>query len=226
MSKQTSRKLFSAPQFAKCNLGVLGCMWLHFFVAAALLAAGPMAHARETYGNFVVRVTENPPRGAQFRDDLERLLLDATNDYRAGKGLPALAAADGQLVRAARAHAADMLLGNFVGHTSSTGAGFESRMRALKPGVMMLPRMAENAARERSKGAPDAAKAGRLFQQWVKSAPHAKTLRSRDHLAVAIGVIERNGQLYAVQIFVGPELKSNMFGTKPTATDEETDSIY
>lgn len=199
----------------------------------ALLAGLAMplsALARETYAAFVARINAGLPDGAVFREDLEAELRTAANGYRGSKGLKALAAADGKLVAAARAHAADMMMNDFIGHTSSSGAGFESRMRALNPGVMMLPRMAENAARERSKGPPDSAKAQKLFQQWVKSSAHAKTLRSRDYVAVATGVVEKDGKLFAVQIFSGPALKTNMFGTSggtpPELTQSGGESLY
>lgn len=190
----------------------------------ALLAGGLTAPtpavARETYAAFVARINASLPEGAVFRDDLEGELRTAANGYRASKNLKPLAAAKGELVAAARAHAADMMINDFIGHTSSSGAGFESRMRALHPGVMMLPRMAENAARERSKGPPDSAKAQRLFQQWVKSSAHAKTLRSRDYISVATGVVEKDGKLFAVQIFSGPPLKNNTFGGSGAAAPE------
>lgn len=187
------------------------------------LTATP-AVARETYAAYVTRINASLPDGARYRDDLEQVLLAAANAYRAGKGLKPLASADGTLAAAARAHAADMMQNGFVGHTSSSGAGFESRMRALHPGVMMLPRMAENAARERSKGPPDEAKARKLFQQWVNSGSHARTLRSRDYVSVATGVVEKDGKLFAVQIFEGPPLKSNMFGTGQTAPTPKTET--
>lgn len=192
---------------------------------AALLAAGLVptsAGAAETYAAYVTRITAALPQGARFRDDLEQVLHASANAYRAGKGLKPLAPANETLVAAARAHAADMMQNGFVGHTSSSGAGFESRMRALHPGVMMLPRMAENAARERSKGAPDEAKARKLFQQWLNSGSHARTLRNRDYVSMATGVVEKDGKLFAVQIFEGPPLKSNMFGKGAATPKTET----
>ncbi len=182
------------------------------------LGHGPVAEARETYAAYVARITAHLPKGAAYREDLEAALRQAANAYRGSKGLKPLAEGDDTLAAAARAHAADMMQNDFVGHTSTSGSGFESRIRALNPGVLMLPRMAENAARERSKGPPDAAKAQRLFQQWVKSAAHAKTMRSRDYTSVATGVVEKDGKLYAVQIFQGPPLKTNMMGSGATAT--------
>lgn len=180
--------------------------------ALAVAAARP-ALARETYAQFMARMNAGPPGGGSFRPDLEDVLLGAANAYRAQNGLKGLKRGTDELVAAARAHAADMMLNDFVGHTSSTGAAFEGRMRTVYPGVLMLPRMAENAARERSKGPADQAKAGKLFQQWVHSSSHARTLRSRNYITVATGVAEKDGKLFAVQIFQGPELKTNMFGT-------------
>lgn len=193
-------------------------VWLRYMGAAAfvLLAMGPcapFAEARETYAAYVARITAALPGGASYRDDLEQVLFASVNAYRTSKGLKSLRKANDTLAAAARAHAADMMQNDFVGHTSSSGAGFESRMRALHPGVMMLPRMAENAARERSKGEPNDDKARKLFQQWVNSGAHARTMRSRDYVSVATGVVEKDGKLFAVQIFEGPTLKTNMFGT-------------
>ena len=201
-----------------------GCrrLWRGAVLALALTTAAAFsvspAAPRETYAAYVARINAGLPGGATYRDDLEQVLLSAANAYRKSKGLKPLRAAEGTLVAAARAHAADMMQNDFVGHTSSSGAGFESRMRALHPGVMMLPRMAENAARERSKGEPDKAKARKLFQQWVNSGPHARTLRSRDYVSLATGVVEKDGKLFAVQIFEGPALNTNMFGTAGAPT--------
>ena len=54
---------------------------------------------------------------------------------------------------AARAQALDMMLNNYVGHKSSTGHNFEARMRAFSGDGLMMPRMAENVARDRQGGA-------------------------------------------------------------------------
>lgn len=179
--------------------------------------------AGETYAGFVQRVNTSPPQGIVVREDLESVLLTSANAYRKSKGGKSLGQAEELLVQAARAHAIDMVIGDFVGHRSTSGQNFESRMRSIHPGVIALPPMAENAARDRSGDKADAAKARKLFAQWVKSPPHSKTLRSRDYLRVATGVVQKGDKIYAVQIFVGPELKTNMFGgTKKV----EADSIY
>ncbi len=219
---------FRCAKLAQSGLAQFGTRWMISALFAIVLVAAALpgeAVARETYVAFVSRITVSPPAGATYRADLEGHVLEALNRYRLGRKLKALAPAGPELQAAARAHAADMLQGDFVGHTATSGAGFEARMRALQPGVMALPRMAENAARERSKGAPDAAKAERLFQQWVNSGAHARTMRSKDYITVATGLVERDGKLYAVQIFEGPQPKGNMFITKPAAATA-SESLY
>jgi uncharacterized protein YkwD len=104
----------------------------------------------------------------------------------------------------------DMLLNNFMGHVSSTGHDFDSRMRALNAGALILPGMAENAARVTQTGKVDSAVATKLFEQWVKSPAHRKTLLSLDYLSVATGVVAKDGQVYADQIFTGPRSITNM----------------
>ncbi|MCA0432817.1 MAG: CAP domain-containing protein [Proteobacteria bacterium] len=190
----------------------------------ALLTAPAMA---EPYVSFATRLVENPPEGVRFRPDLEDVLVGSANVYRQGKRVKGLAKVnDGKLLLAARAHALDLLQQNAMGHRSSTGYDFESRMRSLFPGMMFMSRMAENAARERSKGPADAAKAQKLFQQWVKSTSHRKALLSRDYTRVATGVVQKGDVIYAVQIFTGPEVKSNLFQSKQEPPEDDPAALY
>ena len=98
-----------------------------------------------------------------------------------------------------------------MGHTASTGHGFESRMRAILGKSMFLPAMAENAARDRRKGKGNLEKAQGLMAQWIKSPGHRKNLGNMSYMTVAIGAVRRGDEVYAVQIFVGPETKTNLF---------------
>jgi uncharacterized protein YkwD len=95
----------------------------------------------------------------------------------------------------------DMMRNNFMGHRASTGQEFESRMRAFVGNPMMMPRMAENAARDTQKGVADQAKASRLFQQWIDSRGHRKTLLNASYRYVSTGVVQRGNKIWAVQIF-------------------------
>jgi uncharacterized protein YkwD len=168
--------------------------------------------ARETYTQFATRITAHPPEGAEVRPDLEALILRATNAYRAQKKYPALKPITGNVRIAARAHAIDLLATAGMGHVASTGHNFESRIRAFNAGQMVLTPMAENAARLRKSDLSDTEMAQALVQQWVKSPGHRKNLISRDYVDIAIGVVKRGDDVYAVQIFSGPKVKSNMFG--------------
>jgi len=179
-------------------------------VFAAMLVAVPPSSQAETYGEFAAGLLQNPPAGARFRPDLEAVIAGLANRYRVGGGRAPLEPSS--LLRdAARAHAADMMANGFVGHRASAGHNFDSRMRAFAGDVTRFPAMAENAARAGGKGAADAAKARRLFQQWIDSGPHRRTLLKRDYQYVASGVIERHGQLWAVQIFWAKPRQKGMF---------------
>lgn len=175
--------------------------------------------ARETYAGFAARMVAQAQSANELRPDLEAELTRLANAFRKSKGLPALKI-DSAAQSAARAHAMDMMLNNFMGHVASTGHDFDSRMRALNGGAMILPSMAENAARVSRPGNVNAAMAASLFQQWVKSASHRKTLLSRDYVKVATGVVSKGGRLYADQIFTGPQVQTNMNRVQPVEGEQ------
>ena len=175
-----------------------------------LLSAMPPASQGATYREFAAGLLHNLPDGARFRPDLEAVIAGLANRYRAGEGKAPLESS-GLFRDAARAHAADMMLNGFVGHRASTGHNFDSRMRVFAGDITRFPAMAENAARASGKGTADAAKARRLFQQWVKSSSHRRTLLKRDYRFVASGVVERDGELWAVQIFWATPRERGMF---------------
>lgn len=184
---------------------------LCLIAAFALMLAGmPPASQAETYGEFAEGLLRSLPDGARFRPDLEAVIAGLANRYRAGEGKAPLESSS--LFRnAARAHAADMMVNGFVGHRASTGHNFDSRMRVFAGDVTRFPAMAENAARAGGKGSANAAKARRLFQQWIGSASHRRTLLRRDYHYVASGVVERDGELWAVQIFWATPRQKGMF---------------
>jgi uncharacterized protein YkwD len=178
-------------------------------LAFTVVATHP-AQARETYLQMATRLLDQPPGGASVRTDLETLVLRATNSYRAQQKLPPLKLAKSNLVFGARAHAMDLLAQSGMGHVSSGGHGFESRVRALNKGQMFLAPMAENAARLRNSSLSDAKKAQALVTQWIKSSGHRKNMVNRTYVTVAIGVVTQGDDVYAVQIFSGPEVKTNL----------------
>jgi uncharacterized protein YkwD len=180
--------------------------------ALFLLNATAPVMARETYTPFAQRLVSQPPEGVAIREDLEAAVLRATNAYRATKRLPPLTPTGDVLLLAARAQAVDLLEQGAMGHVSSTGYDFSSRMRALYPGQMFLPVMAENAARLRNSKLTDAEAAQALVAQWIKSPSHRKAMSDLSYVSVAIGVARRGNDIYAVQVFSGPLVKTNMGG--------------
>jgi uncharacterized protein YkwD len=182
------------------------CKYLFILIFAGqtmLLGAALEAGAR-TYREIALGSLKNLPAGARIREDLEAKIAAQANAYRQSKGIASLQTSP-RLRDAARAQAIDMMLNGYVGHKSSSGHEFDSRMRAfLGSSLMMMPRMAENAARDTQKGEADAGKARRLFQQWVESRPHRKTLLNSGYKFVSTGVVQRDNKIWAVQIFFAP----------------------
>lgn len=187
------------------------------FVALLLLAAalvvglssGELAAAGR-YRDFAAGLNANPPAGSKFRPDLEQKLSELANAYRAQEGKESLTP-DPMFQVAARAHAADMMINGFMGHRSSTGQDFDSRMRSFVDDITKFPGMAENAARDTQKTPVDAAKARALFSQWVKSRPHRKALVSRNYQFVSTGVIQSGNKIWAVQIFFATPRAKGIF---------------
>ncbi len=158
----------------------------------------------KTYLEIALGSLKNLPADARIREDLEGVIAGQANAYRQSKGIASLQSSS-KLRDAARAQAVDMMLNGYVGHKASSGHEFDSRMRAfLGSPIMMMPRMAENAARDTQKGEADAGKARRLFQQWVESRPHRKTLLNGGYKFVSTGVVQRGNKIWAVQIFFAP----------------------
>ena len=171
-------------------------------VPASLLGAAPETGAK-TYLETALGSLKNLPAEARIREDLEAEIAAEANAYRQSNGVDRLQSSP--LLRdAARAQAVDMMLNGYVGHKASSGQEFDSRMRAFLGSPLMMPRMAENAARDTQKGEADAAKARRLFQQWVESRPHRKTLINSGYKFVSTGVVQRGNKIWAVQIFFAP----------------------
>jgi uncharacterized protein YkwD len=167
------------------------------------------AMARETYRQLMARMVQQAASSRAVRPDLENQLLQLANQFRRGKGLNTLKLNNANH-SAAVAHAMDMMQHNYMGHVASSGHDFDSRMRALSDGAMILPSMGENAARLTHANVNDPQAAQKIFQSWVNSPPHRHTLLSRDYVALATGVVAMDGRIYADQIFVGPEVVTNM----------------
>lgn len=180
----------------------------------SLYAGGALA--RETYVELANRLATTAETQQAISPGIEAALLRMVNAHRLSIGVKALRDAP-DLQLAARAQAMDLLGQGRVGHESSGGHNFDSRMRALRDGALVLPAMAENAARVSKAQGDDDALARNLIEQWLASPPHRRELESNDYVAVATGVVHTQGKVYADQIFVGPEVQTNMNRVTPPA---------
>jgi uncharacterized protein YkwD len=168
-------------------------------LAALFLCLAPQAMAASAYRAYAEGVTQQLPEGISVRPDLEAILDGLAQQTRAGKNRPLMVSTF--LKTAARAQAIDMVLGDFVGHTSLKGYSFRARFAAFAEDPDQFPARGENAARERSRGPAGPAKAKKLFQQWLDSGGHRRNLLNRSYNRVSSGVVQKGDHLYAVQMF-------------------------
>jgi uncharacterized protein YkwD len=170
-------------------------VFIGFFVPAAQpLTAAP------AYRAYAEQLAQEPPGSVVVRPDLEKLLDSLAQDARAAKKRRVLSSSS-QFKIAARAQAIDMVLGDFVGHRSRRGHSFHARFEAFAGDPDLYSARGENAARERSEGPADDAKARRLFKQWLDSGGHRRNMLNRSYNRVSSGVVQKGDHLYAVQIF-------------------------
>lgn len=177
-----------------------------YVVVVALLAVA-FGHNTGAYAETYIALVSRLVARGHFEPQIELLLLSKVNAYRQSRGIGALAA-ETDMAFAARAQAADMAASGRMGHVASNGMAFDSRMRALHNGAMVLPAMAENAALAPARGdANQIAEA--LFGAWLHSEGHRRTMVSRDYTKVSTGVSIADGKAYADQIFTGPTVTTN-----------------
>lgn len=174
------------------------------YSAVALICLGPISaseiQAGEGYKQYVAKIlSQLPAHNARVRPDLEAYLDALASSARQKAGRAPLRSS-AQLKGAARGQAADMALGNFVGHHSKSGYRFGKRFAAYA-GAGYQGVRGENAARQRQGGAPNKAKARKLFQQWMKSTRHRRNMMNASYDRVSSGVIQKGNHLYAVQVF-------------------------
>lgn len=161
-----------------------------------------LANADVRYKAYASKLMRSLPGASEVRPDLEAYLNQLANAERRRAGRKPLKAS-ATLQKAARAQAAEMILGNFVGHHTRGGFDFGDRVRAYMPEFEDL--RGENAARDRKGGSPAKVQARRLFGQWLKSGRHRRNLIKAEYRFISSGAIQVGGHLYAVQIFWEPQ---------------------
>jgi uncharacterized protein YkwD len=173
-----------------------------WWILAALFLAvfGQSGWATPAYRAYAEQLIQNPPQAVVIRPDLEVLLDSLAQGARSSnKRKPVTSSA--QFKTLARAQAIDMVLGDYVGHTSLKGYSFHARFAAFVDNPDLYPARGENAARDRSDGPPGEAKTRRLFDQWLHSSGHRRNLLGRSYDHLSSGVVQKGDHLYAVQIF-------------------------
>ena len=179
-------------------------------LAAVAVLPGVRPARAGTYRDFVAGLNANPPPGTRFRPDLEATLAALVSAYRVEERKEPITP-DDTFQAAARAHAADMMLNGFMGHSSSTGLGFQGRMSALVGDVTKYQSIGEIAARDTQDTPVDDAKAQAILRQWIKSRTHRKVMVNRSFRFVSTGVIQLESKIWAVQIFFGTPRKKGLF---------------
>ena len=119
----------------------------------------------------------------------EQYLFEAANAERAQRGLPMLRW-DDALYRAAERHAHEMAARRSISHQYEGEAPLADRGRGAGARFSMI---AENVA--------EAPTAVRIHDAWMQSPGHRANLLDSRANSVGISVLERDGQLYAVEDF-------------------------
>lgn len=126
---------------------------------------------------------------AQRPSVAEQYLFQAANAERAQRGLPTLHW-DTALYRAAHAHAQEMASRASISHQYAGEAELAERGKSAGAKFSLI---AENVA--------EAPTAVRIHDAWMNSPGHRANLLDPHVDAVGISVLQRDGQLYAVQDF-------------------------
>jgi uncharacterized protein YkwD len=119
----------------------------------------------------------------------ERELFDATNRERSAYGLPALRWNDA-LAIAARKHASEMAHKDALSHQFPGEPSLPSRVKQAGAHFVWL---SENVALGPSTSV--------IHTEFVKSPRHRANILDTDMNVMGIGIVERNGQLFAVEDF-------------------------
>jgi uncharacterized protein YkwD len=110
--------------------------------------------------------------------------LQALNDARAARGLPALQA-DAHLARAARGHSRDMVRHRYFSHTTPGGAGLATRVKRTG---WMRGRRTWALGEDLAWGTGDLARPEAVVAAWMASPPHRRNVLNRRFRHVGIGI--------------------------------------
>lgn len=174
------------------------CIISGFLIALFVIGSGLPAQAVGGYDSYANRLFKTLPSDARFRPDLEAYLSQLASSARRQAGRHGLKHST-LVTKAARAQAAEMLHGNFVGHQSRGGYSFRERLNPYTSHRYSY--WGENAARDRLAGPANKQKAKRLFNMWMGSSGHRRNLMRKSFSYVSTGVVQKGNTIYAIQIF-------------------------
>ncbi|GAA2605019.1 CAP domain-containing protein [Paractinoplanes durhamensis] len=144
-------------------------------VIAALVAAPALASAPAFAADSAA---SKPKVSTSAMTQLETEVVRLTNVQRTAKGCPALRI-DDRLIKAARAHSADMVAERFFDHTGSNGSTFVAREVAA--GYPKRGASAENIAWGYRT-------AQEVVSRWMNSPGHRANILNCGSIAVGVGV--------------------------------------
>lgn len=125
----------------------------------------------------------------QKASDAERQLLNAINQERKAHGLPSLSL-DDALANAARKHAQRMAEQGTISHQLPGEPSLSPRAKAAGAHFTWI-----------SENVDEGPNAATIHQSFMKSPQHRANILDTDMDSAGIGVVERNGQLFAVEDF-------------------------
>ena len=136
---------------------------------------------------FAVAISANA--SGQQQSAAERQLLHSVNQERKTHGLPALRS-DMALASAARKHAQKMAARGTASHQLPGEPNQLARAKAAGAHFSWL-----------SENVDEGTSASTIHQSFMKSPLHRANILDRDMDSIGIGIVERNGHLFAVEDF-------------------------
>ena len=172
-------------------MALIASVSLHLAAAGAALpsSGAPLPAAANTVPNSSWQQV-SPYDSPNYNDEAERELLEKANADRARAGLPPLKIDDG-LVRAARAHAAEMAVQKSISHQFPGEPSLIDRIAAVSD--LHLERVGENVA--------VASNADDAHEALMASPPHRDNLLSPKFNVAGIGVYRQGHVIYVAQDF-------------------------
>ena len=180
-------------------------------LALALLGAlGPPGAAAADldtpvgYAEWARAALASPPPEMRFLEELERQLIELTNERRAETGELAQLEPDPGLERVARAHALDMLERGYMEHVAPDGRDVGDRVAILDrrfiggTGENLAEQDGIDVTRLADQTGPLAAK---LMDGWMSSPGHRQNILGPDYTHLGLAAAGMGDRLLVVQVF-------------------------